>query len=245
MALKSTSSPLAQMELSAWRTQVCAYKGINYSSMPSAWQTMFDDTVNRAIDYISQRAAHQPWGQQETTLTVTSGADTTYSMPAAFRHLIAIYEVAADGSRVKANYTSKQTFYEKQSGSAHPWESSTDPYWFWDGMTDGEPPVQQWRRVGADNSGATVYVLFRPFFNLLTADGGTQDDWPYLPASESEAVLWKILEAIEVFSQNWEAAGVLRSMKEDAIHALEVGDRKTVEAPMRQDVDPDFARQMG
>jgi hypothetical protein len=245
MALKSTTTPLDQHLLTEWRTQVCGIKGIDYDSMPTAWQTLFGDTVNRAFEYLSQRAGHHPWGQQETTLSVVAGTDQTFSMPAAMRHVIAIHEVATDGSILQVNLTEKRKYYETPiiAAGAHPWTLENNPYWFFDGLTSAEPPVQQWRRVGDANSGATAYVLFRPYFNLLSTSG--QDAYPYLPASESSALLHRILSQLAAAEKDWTGAQFHKAMMDDEIAALEVNDRDTVEAPRRLGVDPDFARQMG
>ena len=242
MALKSTTAPLDQILLTEWRDQVCSIKGIAYDSQAAEWKTLLNDTINRAFEYISQRAAHHPWGQQETTLTVTAGADSVYAMPAAFRHLVSVYEVAADGSRILADQSTKQDFYNTQEGAAHPWEYREKPVWFFDGLTDAQPPVQQWRRIGLDNTGATARVLFRPYFNLLSTTG--QDAYPYLPAAESSALLHRILSQLAAAEKDWAGAQFHKAMMDDEIRALEVNDRGTTEAPVRLGTDPDFARQM-
>lgn len=245
MTLKSTSSPLDQMLLTEWRTQICGIKGIDYSSQPTAWQTLFDDIVNRAFEYVSQRMAHHPHGQQETTLTVTAGADTTYSMPASMRHVVSIHEVATDGSILQVNYTEKRRYYEAPQGVAgsHPWSVSRNPYWFFDGLTSDQPPVQQWRRIGDDNAGATVYVLYRPYFNILGTSG--QDAYPYLPASEN-AILFHFINAeLAAADKDYTAAQLHVGFMDRHIEAAEVNDRETVEAPRRLGGDDEFGRLLG
>lgn len=245
MTLKSTSSPLDQMLLTEWRTQVCGVKGIDYDSQATAWQTMFNDTVNRAFEYLSQRAAHHPWGQQETTLTVLSGTDSLYSMPAAFRNIVSVYEVSADGTVLNGvafpGPEGKRSFFEAKGRNAG-WESSSTPRWFFDGLTSDQPPVQQWRRVGIANAGATAYVLFHPYFNILSTSG--QDAYPYLPAAESSALLHRILSQLAAAEKDWQGAQFHKGLMEDEIAALEIADRQTVDAPLRMGTDPDFERQM-
>lgn len=243
MTLKSTSAPLDAYIQSEWRTQLCTIGGIDYTALDTNWATILDAIIDEGFEQLSQRAAHHPWGQAQATVTITAGTNGTYSMPADFRHLISIYETAADGSSILGSQSTAEHYWNAQGGAAHPWTTAKAPVWFFDGLTSGQPPVQQWRRVGADNSGATAYILYRPYFNLLASSG--QDAYPYLPPAEGKALREQMLEDWWAARKMPEMSQFHRARKEDAISALEKNDRATVEAPQRMGTDPDFARQLG
>ena len=242
--LKTAQTPLAAQTLAQWRTEAGLWIGETYSSLSTDLKTTFDRLLNEAHDYISKRAAHQPWGVEETTLTLTAGVDTLYAMPASFRHLILIVEEEAGGAKTRVEQTTKIDYMNAETGStAHQWATNTVPKWFFDGYTTAEPPVQQWRRIGTDKTGATARVQFRPYFGVLAASG--QDAYTVLPAAEVPAIRAQFQYSWALFRKNFDEAGVYRQVRDDEIAANEINDRVTVEDPPMQGLTESFLRELG
>lgn len=239
MTLKTPATdPLDRYSLAEWRTELCGLIGIDYSSQPTAWQTMFDSIVPEAEDFLLKRSVGQPWGEREqSSQTVSAGTDTTYAMPSDFREVIRIREESST-KVLLANITRKREYFDLGGnyGTEHPWENAATPYWFFDGHNSASPAAQQWRRIGADNAGATLRIYYIPRLSLGT---------PELPAEERSAIRTYVLKKIKLLSgdlTHWQA---LRQDQEDEITATDKLGRETADLPMRQGVDDDFARQMG
>lgn len=238
MTLRTISDPLDAYSLAEWRTELCGLLGIDYSSQPAAWTTMFDSIVAETQDYLLKRSAGKPWGEREqSSQTVSAGTDTTYAMPADFREVIRIREESST-KVLLANITTKREYFDLGGsyGTTHPWANAATPYWFFDGHNSGTPAAQQWRRVGADHSGATLRIWYIPYLSLAT---------PELPASERAAAREHALYKLKLMAGDYQAAGALRQAREDEISATDKLGRETADLPMRQGVDDDFARQLG
>lgn len=239
MTLRTISDPLDRLSLSEWRTDLCLWIGRAYSSLDSGQQGMLDRIIAETQDYLLKRAAGQPWGEREqSSQTVSSGTDTTYAFPADMREIVWIREESS--TRVllaqltrKRDYGNAGTDY---GASEHPWTSSIRPYWFYDGANSASPSAQQWRRIGADNAGATLRLFYIPYLSLSD---------PELPASEVSAARDHARLKWAVFSKDWTAVPFLRQAREDEIAATDILDRTTVDVPQSQGLDPAFLRQMG
>jgi hypothetical protein len=244
--LKTTTLPLDQLLLSEYRTTFAdVWLGVAYANMDTNEQTELNRMINEAHEYISQRAAHHPWGiREQTSQTVSAGTDTVYEMPADFRHVISIKETGTNATwSGRVTFSDKDEWYKAEQDT-HPWVSRTVPIWFFDGMTAAAPPVQQWRRIGKDNTGAEIHILYRPYFSLLTTTADN-DRYTQLPAAEVKAIKHEFMHQWKLFEGEFEAAGHYRSAREDAIAALETNDRVTNEDPYRQGFDSEFSRQLG
>ncbi len=177
MTQKTAQVPLPRLLLTEWRDQLASWIGRDYATgFDPAPQAVFDRKLNEAYEYISQRAAHEPWMLERTTLTLLAGTDTSYLMPASFRHLVAITETNSQGTMTTRQSTvSDFALGFTESVDQHPWENVSTPTWFFDSFNAGAPGGvdpddeirQQWRRIGSSCAGGTAEVLFRPFFGLL------------------------------------------------------------------------------
>ena len=245
MALKGqTSNPLDQLTRDEWRTAIAVeVEGCAFTDLSTEAQTVVDRIVNWGIEMISQRAAHEPWGEREYTATVSTGTDQTFDMPADFRHWVAGVEETSTGKKVVHTSTSKHFMQSHDGGTAHPWAALETPRYFFNGMTDDEPQQQQWRRVGVANSGATLRVRYRPYFALLQSSG--EESIPCVPAGEARAILNDAKSQFAAFQKNTELAMFYKGEREDAIAALEITDRQTSEDEWVQGSDSEMARQMG
>ena len=239
MTLKTAvSDPLDAYSLAEWRTELCALLGIAYSNQSTAWQTMFDSIVAETESFLLKRAKGQPWGERESsTLTVTAGVETTYSFPSDFRQLIWIREETS--TQVLLGIKTDKDSYGNASdnyGATHPWAASTNAYWFKDGANNASPPVQQWKRVGADNTGATIRIYYIPYFSLST---------PELPADERSAARTYALKKLKLLSGDLEHYAALRQDQEDELHATETLGRTASTGTFQQGTDDEFSRVMG
>lgn len=244
MARKQAQVPFDHPTLAEWRITLGLHVGETYASMSTNEATEFDRMVNEAMEYVSKRFAHEPWMLEETTLSITSGNDTTYSMPAAFRHVVVITEEATT-TTFRARASTKADFLNAWSTGAtteHPWKPQPTSTWFFDSMTDDVPPVQQWRRIGQDAAGNTARVLFRPYFGALAASG--QDQYPVMPPSAMAAVKNKFAHAWSIFKKRFEEAAVYKQDLEDEIATQQINDLDTHEDPYRQGLDPAFLREV-
>jgi len=240
MTLKTTTTPYDRLELTEWRTAIAESLGVAYASLSTSAATRLDRIVNAAQEYISQRAAHTPKLQREKTFTLTAASDQELAMPADFRSAIRMQEERTDGTNVSAVFTTKTDWMDARDGSVtHPWITDSRAKVFFDGMSSAEPPVEQWRRVGVSAASATLRVIYRPFFNLLSTGADAFTD---LPASETEAILKQAQAQWALYNKDYEAYGVLRQDREDHINALETGDRKNFEEPFEQGMDVLFRR---
>lgn len=239
MTLRTISDPLDRLSLAEWRTDLCLFIGRSYSTLDSGQQGVVDRIVAETQDYLLKRAAGQPWGEREyASATVSAGTDTTYAFPADLREVGWIREESA--TRVLlAQLTTKRDYGNAgldYGASQHPWTTNVRPCWFYDGANSASPSAQQWRRLGADNSGATIRVWYVPYLSLSD---------PELPASEVAAAREHARYKWAIFSKDWTAAQFLRQAREDEIAATDILDRTTVDAPVSQGIDPAFLRQMG
>ncbi len=242
--LKTTSAPLDRLTLTEWRATMATWVGETYANLSSVDQTELDRIVNEAHETISQRAAHHPWGTREqTSQTVTAGSDTVYPMPADFRHVIDIKETGTNAIWSGRVALSTKSEWYKAEETTHPWTTRTKPIWFYDGMTAAAPPVMQWRRLGADNTGAEIHILYRPYFSLLTTSGN--DSFTQLPAAEVKAIRYEAQTAWALYDQDFDKVQHYERATERAIAALEVNDRVTTEDPYLQGLDEQFSRQLG
>ena len=246
MPLKTTTAPLDLLTLQEWRDQFAAWVGVSYSNLDSTAQTELNRIVNEAHEKISARAAHYPWGQgEQTSQAVAAGTDTTYAMPAEFRHVIDIMETGTNATwRGRVTILDKSDFYQNRgTGDDHTWVTRTIPVWFFDGMTNAEPPVQQWRRLGVDNTAAEIHVLYRPYFSLLTTSGDTS--YTQLPAAEVAAIREECRYKWALFTKDYEVAAIHRQARDEEIATLEINDREVSEDPLHLGVDAAFLRQLG
>jgi len=245
MTLKVITTPYARPTLTQWRNRICGRIGVAYASLSSTAQAEVNDVRDGAIEYISQRAAHYPWGTSEdATQTIAAGTDTTYTLLADVRHIIAIIEEAT-GSKQRCATSTKEDYLDAWGAGAanHDWITKKPAVWFFDGFTDDKPPQQQWRRIGADNTGATLRYVYRPFFGLVTSTG--EDQYVHLPAAETAAVLEQALYKWALYTGDAEKQGMYQRAREDDIAALEINDRVTSEDPFQQGVGGSFADQLG
>lgn len=242
MTLKTSSSPLDRLTLAEWRQSAAVWLGLSaWTDIDSVLQTEVERFLNEAHDSISKRAAHYPWGTRETTKTVSAGTDTTYAMPADFRHHVSIVEETSTAKTV-ASVSDHESFMLAHDGtSAHPWTYRNTPVWFFDGMDDSAPPVQQWRRVGAGNSGATARIRYRPMFGLLNTSGS--DQFTDLPAPEVGAIRAKFFLMVARFRGDTEKVAIWKDAMEEAIAENEINDHVTTETPYRLGVDSAFRRE--
>jgi hypothetical protein len=241
VTLKTASAALAQLNQDAWRQTVAAWCGETYASFGTVQQFELNRIVDEAIEYIAQRAAHHPWGKRETTVSLTSGTDQTFLMPTDFRQLLSMQEEAATGEISPVSFGDKDNWMRSHDGSdTHQWTDRDRPVYFFDGMDSTSPPRMQWRRVGPSVTSVTLRVFYRPYFEAVGTSGGYAD----LPASETDAVEAQARYKWALFIKDYDGAAVMRADREDAITALETGDRTETEDPMPHPVDSRFRREM-
>jgi len=245
VTLKTIGTPLDRPDLDAWRDRLAAVIGVAYSGLSTTAKTQIDRIRDEAIEYISQRAAHQPWGiAEDASDVVDAGTDTTYPFPADVRHVIAITEeTSTDSFRCKTSDKADYLDAWGEGSDSHPWKNRSVPVWFFDGWTSDKPPKQQWRRLGADNTGATIRIFYRPFFGLVTSTG--TDQYVQLPASEVMAIESQALYKWALFTGDEQKVNMYQRAREDDIAALEINDRVTSEDPIQQGVGESFASQVG
>jgi hypothetical protein len=245
LTLKTIGTPLGRPTLTQWRDRLCATIGVAYSKLSSTAQTQLNRIRDEAMDYISQRAAHEPWGiAEDASDVVDAGTDTTYPFPADVRHVIAITEETST-SKQRCATSTKADYLDAWGAGAtnHDWTTKKPAVWFFDGFTSDKPPKQQWRRIGADNAGATIRIFYRPFFWLVTSTG--TDQYVQLPASEVMAIESQALYKWALFTGDQEKVSMYQRAREDDIAALEINDRVASEDPIQQGVGDSFAAQLG
>jgi len=246
MTLKTTGSPLDRPTLTEWRNRLCAVIGVAYSGLSSTAKTQVDRIRDEAVEYVSQRAAHEPWGiREDASDAVDAGTDTTYPFRADVRHVLAITEETST-SKQRCATSTKQDFLDAWGAGStqHDWITKKPAVWFFDGFSDDVPPVQQWRRIGADNTGATIRVFYRPYFAMLTSTSGS-DSAVQLPPAEVMAIESQALYKWALFTGDEQKVAMYQRAREDDIAALEINDRVTSEDPFQQGVGDSFATQLG
>lgn len=248
MALKTTSTPLDPLTLTEWRDTIASWLGVAYASLSSSAQAELNRIVNEAHEKISQRAAHYPWGQRRTTIAVTGdnvGQDDDdnyqYLMPADFRRLLVISE-SSSGTRYRAKQAEYLDYLNAADGVAtHPWAAdASNATWFFQGMSDAQPPRQTWVRVGGPAT-ATAVVVYVPYLALLSTGA---DSYTVLPAAEVAAIREEARYKWALFSKDYEAAAVHRQAREDEIASLEIGDRQTHDDPIPLGLADSFRREL-
>jgi len=247
MAEKTTTAPLDRLALAEWRQGFAVFLGKSaWTDLPSVLQTEIEIFLNEEHEAVYQRARGQPWGQREqSSQTVTAGTDTTYDMPVDFRSHIWIVEESS-ARKIVCNVTDKETFGKRhQGGSDHPWASSATPFWFFNHMTDDTDtpgPLQNWRRVGSDNTGATIRILYQPYLALLNTSGS--DQFTILPASERKSIRYGLFEVYSDFSKDLERGQYFAAKREKVIAEADAN-RQDTDEPVQQGFDEHFTRQMG
>lgn len=245
-ALRTTSSPLDRQTLTEWRNRVCDRIGRSYASLSTTQAAFVDRLIDEAHEFLSQRMGHRPWLKRTTTLSLVAN-QSSYALPADNRQMRYILEGTGANMRRVAVVTDEEYYdafpaAQGESGVAapHPWQDQADPRWFFEGMDASNPPVYLWRRVptptSAEAGAANVTCIYRPLMGMLTSDQFNE-----LPAQLTSAVYEQITYKWMLFVGEYEKAKEHRIAREDDITALNVGDAKEVEGPIRLRL-PDAAR---
>lgn len=215
MALRTTSNPLAPLTHAQWRTTVCAWIGVAYSQQHGDAQAELDRIVNETHDYISKRLGHDPYAKRRWTPSAPSLSDGTFTLASDVRIVRTITE--SDGSTTRDGAVVTEEDYRAAWGAGHathPWQSGTVPYYFFEGMTADNPPVQQWKRVPTPTAALTVTVTGYPYFGK-----GENDTYTELPATLTAESRHHARSRFAAFQRDYATAREEAALRDDCIAA--------------------------
>lgn len=240
MTLRTVTSPYDPQTLSEIRDQIAAYKGIAWANLSTTIQTVYGRIIDASADYISKRFGHEPWATLEESLSLASGT-AVLSLSAAARTVIVIIETYSGQTRTVNPTTKREYMLAWGSGAtSHPWSLQTEPRWMFDGMTNDNPPRQQWKRIPTPDAAITGTALCRPYFTARGTTGDTQ--YVHLPATAEVAMMDYILEKIEKYDRNWQAMAAHKASLEDELRATQgVDDPEGAIETAREVNYPDWA----
>jgi len=244
MTTKTTSLPLDRLELSEWRDAAAHTIGIAYANLSTEAQTRLNRIINEEHEKVSALFGHHPWCIRNSTVT-TVADQAAYAVPADFRHMLSIVEVGTDGAETRTIIARDLADYENavDGTPTHPWANRDKPTWYYNGMTDQDPPTQEWARVPVPTSAFTVRIVYRPFLALLNTSG--QDKFTVLDARFSSPILNGILSRWHASTKDFEAANFYRALQRDDVEVLRHNDTDTSEDTFLQGIDPAFLRELG
>lgn len=223
MTLRTITSPYDQHTLAELQAHIGTYIGTAWASLASATQTAYQRIIDSGAEYLTKRFGHEPWMMHELSLSLASGT-AVLSLGAACRHVVRIIEVY-DGKTRNARPTTKAEYLEAwgtEGVTEHPWNTQTQARWFLDGMTDDNPPQQQWKRVPTPDKAITGTAMVRPYLTLLTGSGDAS--YTHIPANAATALTDYILQRVELYRQNFQSAQAHKGALEDEIATLNISD---------------------
>ena len=243
MTTKTTSAPLDRLTRTEWRDAIAFTIGVAWSGLPTTHQTQIDRIINEAHEKLSQMLGHQPWAIRHYSFsTVASQAE--YAVPADFRHMLSIVETGTDSSKERPFIARDASDYANahDQTDTHPWDVRDKATWFYNGMDDSTPPVQEWKRAPTPTGVFTVETTYRPRFSLL-ADSGT-DQFALLPAELSSSIRHEAASKYFAQTRDFEAANMHRAFRNDDFEALTRNNTDTSEDQLVQGVDSAFNREL-
>ncbi len=212
MTLRAAATAIAPLTLTNWRDAICGWLGVAYADLGTVAVAEIDRYIDEAHEFISKELGHEPWTKREASISLASGT-ATFLAAADVRQMIVIVETyAGDTRRVKP--TTKEDYLAAwgEGSVAHPWATQKTPLYFLDGMSDANPPVQQWKRVPTPDASVTGTILYRPYFDTLATGSYSE-----LPASCRSMIREKIRQSWALFTSDYEKASAHRSFLRDEI----------------------------
>lgn len=246
MTLRTVTSPYDLQTLGEIRDQLGTYLGTAWANIPTAAQTVYGRIIDASADYLSKRFGHEPWCTAEESLSLAADV-AILSLSAKTRHVITIIETYDSKTRVVTPTTKREwrLAWGRGGASSHPWDDQTVPHWFFDGMTDDNPPRQQWKRAPTPDKAITGTADVRPYFTLVGTTGDTQ--YTHLPATAATALMDYVFEKVEKFGRNWDAMAAHKASFEDELAATEMSDNPEggIEAGRLVEPPESFNMEMG
>jgi len=246
VTLRTIDTPFDPETNAELQAKIGTYLGTTWANLPTVLQTEYQRIIDASAEYLSKRFGHEPWMIHEEDLALA--ADTaTLTLAAECRHVLTLIETYDGKTRTVQPTTKREWMLAWGTGAdSHPWSTQTRPYWFFDGMDDSNPPLQQWKRVPTPDKAITGTALYRPYLTLRGSSGDTQ--YSHIPANAAMAQEDYILARVEKQAKNFDKAGVHKQFMEDEISAIQVADNpegawetaREVEAPgwVGQEMDP-------
>lgn len=243
MSLRTTSNPLVPLTHAQWRTTIGAWNGVVYADTSATTQTELDRLINEAHDYISKRLGHDPYAKRRWTPTAPSTTDGTFTLPSDVRIVKFITE--SDGETTRDATLVLEDDYRQAWGSGHtvhPWQEGVTPYYFFEGMTSDNPPLQQWKRVPTPLVALTVTVVGYPIFGL-----GENDTYTELPATLVAETRHHIRSEFASFQRDYETAGREAALRDQLLAATASKEMQhgAMEAPRYGQPPAAFFRELG
>ena len=219
--ITSPYDPQTQAEMRAW---IGTALGQTYANMDTALQTEVDRIIDASGEYITKTMRHEPWALHEIASQTLASGTATVTLAAAVRHVVVINETYDSITR-NVRPSSKMEYMQAwgDGSTTHPWATSqSSPRWFFDGMDDSNPPLQQWKRVPTPDKAITYTVLARPYMTLMGTTGDTQ--YTHLPANAAQALKDYCMEKVAILQRDWEGATFFKRSLEDEIAVNNIGD---------------------
>lgn len=217
MTLRTTSNPLVPLTHAEWRTTISSWCGVSYANQSSTVQTELDRLVNEGHDYISKRLGHDPHAKRRWTPSAPSTTDGTFTLPSDVRIVKFITE--SDGTTTRDGTLVLEDDYLAAWGdgkTTHPWQEGTRPYYFFEGMSSANPPVQQWKRVPTPTTSLTVTVMGYPLFGL-----GENDTYNELPATLVAETRHHIRAEFAAYQRDYETAAKEMALRDACLAVSE------------------------
>jgi len=244
MANRTITTPFDPETQAELRLNIALHRGYSaFSDFDSNIQTVYDRIIDSSAEYLSQRFGHEPWMLLQVSISLAADANN-YTFPATCRQVVEIIDTY-DGKTTKARMASLRMWMEQWAGQdSHPWDNQREPYWFFESMSDDNPPQQVWRRVPTPDQAVTGTALVRPY---LTLRGTTGDNlYTHIPANAAMAQMDYIKSQVDLHSKDFEGFQAHKASMEDHIAALNVADNpdRGHEGPIHVQLPGQFVSEM-
>lgn len=219
MTQRTITSPYDPETLAEIQARIAAHLNVSSWSagLSSAHQTSFQRIIDASADYLVRRYGHEPWMLHE--LSVSLAANTaTAEIDYLVRQLVLINETYSSTTRVATPTTKREYMLAWGSGATtHPWNTQTEPRWYYDGMSADNPPKQRWTRVPTPDKAVTAAFLVRPYMTLLSTSG--DQTYTHIPAEHAEQLFHWILYKVSLENKSYDEAQIQKAAMEDEMQA--------------------------
>lgn len=200
MALRTVTTQMAMPTLANWRDLICSWIGVAYASLDAQAKAEVDRYIDEAHELVSEDMGHYPWAQREWSESLAAGVQT-FPLADDVRHVINFEETDGTNTRRVIITTKAEWFAARgDDDGTHPWDLDTTPRYYFDGMDDTDPPLQQWKRHPIPSASLTITVFGRPIFGTLAGEAFTE-----LPATARPRIRAMIRREWALYERDTEA----------------------------------------